>query len=314
VQDNVAQTRPPRPARWHGREKGVEWPGERPAGQPGSRISEEVFELVKICPIRTGYTLVSPAVPDRASRRSKLAYTGLFQKRSGRIRVPVKCFLAEANGRRILVDTGWGRESASRPMKSIGFGLWFASEPVLPKEETLDAWFGRLGVTAEELDAVILTHMDVDHVGGLGDVRGARHFYAAREEWEAAQAGGVRYNRKLWKGIPIEPLAMREDAAAPFGRSCDLFGDGSVKVVFAPGHSAGSCAVVVSDGGKFAVLSGDNGYNAKSWDELALPGPMVSRSDMLRSLRWVKSLREDPRCAGVFAAHDPAAGMEPVAF
>ena len=258
--------------------------------------------------LRTGCTLVSPAVPDRASRRTGLAFTGLFQKRSGRISVPVKCFLVESRGRRILVDTGWGRACVRRPISAVGFGMWFASEPVLTKDETLESWFSRLGVSPGDLDALVLTHMDVDHVGGLRDAAGARHIYASAEELARANSGDLRYNRRLWRGLDIEAMPMRDDPRAPFGRSCDLFGDGSVEIMLTPGHSAGSCAVVVRENEKFAVLAGDDGYGSASWDELRLPGIMFDRDGTLRTLQWVRDMRAEKNCVGVFAAHDPAVG------
>lgn len=56
--------------------------------------------------VRTGWTLVSSAVPDRSTHRFGLAYTGLFQRRSKRIKVPVKCFYVQVAGHSLLVDTG----------------------------------------------------------------------------------------------------------------------------------------------------------------------------------------------------------------
>lgn len=262
--------------------------------------------MTKVHVLRTGYTLVSPAVPDRSCRKSSFAYTGLSEKRNERIKVPVKCFLLEINGRKVLVDTGWGKACIAHPIFSIGFGLWFASEPVLSKEETLGSWFAQLHIRPCDLDAVVLTHMDVDHISGLMDVADAQHIYTTKDEWKHAQTCDVRYNRRLWKGLPIEFLSMSADAHAPFCKSCDLFGDGSIRVVFTPGHSAGSVAVVVYSGERFAVIAGDDGYNADSWDKLLLPGPMYNADDMLRSLQWVREMREAENCVGVFAAHDPA--------
>lgn len=262
--------------------------------------------MTRIHVFRTGSTLVSPAVPDRASRRTGLAFTGLFQKRSGRISVPVKCFLVESGGRKILVDTGWGKECVRHPLAAVGFGMWFASEPVLTEDETLERWLSRLGISPRELDAVILTHMDVDHVSGLRDAADARHIYASAEELAQANSGDLRYNRRLWRGIDIEALPMADDPAAPFGRSCDLYGDGSVVIMLTPGHSAGSSAVVVRGGEKFAVLAGDDGYSSASWDSVRLPGIVYDRDGMLRSLQWVRDMRAGKNCLGVFAAHDPA--------
>ena len=86
---------------------------------------------MEIQTITTGYTLVSSATPDRSTRRWKYAYTGLFQRRSKRIEVPVKCYYVKVSGHSVLIDTGWSKEVVEHPMRHLGFGLWFASEPVL---------------------------------------------------------------------------------------------------------------------------------------------------------------------------------------
>jgi hypothetical protein len=64
--------------------------------------------------------------------------------------------------------------------------------------------------------------------------------------------------------------------------------------------------VVVRGGEQFAVLAGDDGYNSASWDSVRLPGIVYDRDGILRSLQWVRDMRADKNCAGVFAAHDPA--------
>lgn len=265
--------------------------------------------MAKIHVIRTGYTLVSPAVPNRKSRRSQIAYTGLFQNRKTRIKVPVKCFLVEVKGRKVLVDAGWSKKVIEQPIKSIGFGLWFASEPILKEEETLDSYFRKIGIKVSDIDAVVFTHLDVDHVSGAEDVIEAKRFFASKEEIEAAARFDVRYNKKLWKNIHLEPLAMAETVEAPFGFECDLFGDGSIKVVYSPGHSKGHVAVIVQDSEDYAIISGDNGYNEASWNELLLPGPMSDANDMLKSLKWIQEQRKKENCIGVFAAHDPEVEM-----
>ncbi len=65
---------------------------------------------------QTGSTLVSSAVPDRSSHKWKYAYSDLFQRRIRRIIVPVKCFLVETEGHRVLIDTGWSAVCASHPV------------------------------------------------------------------------------------------------------------------------------------------------------------------------------------------------------
>lgn len=254
--------------------------------------------------IQTGTTLVSPAVPDRTVRKSRLAYTGLFQKRQNRIEVPVKVFFVEINGKKILIDTGWSAECASHPIQHMGFGLWFASEPVIKEQESVYNQLQKMGIKPSDINAVILTHLDCDHASGLADLKGIKHIYTTEEEWQKANKGDVRYNKKFWKDIHFEFLKMTDDSTAPFGKSCDLFDDGSVKIVFTPGHSAGSVAVIIKDNDKFAVIAGDNGYNRNSWERLALPGPIYDKENMKKALQWVREMNCKENCIGIFAAHD----------
>lgn len=255
--------------------------------------------------LQTGGTLVSSAVPDRSSHRWRYAYTDLFQRRSRRICVPVKAFLVEVAGHRVLVDAGWSRECATHPIRHLGLGLWFASEPVMREEEAVPAQLAAMGLRPQDVDALVLTHLDCDHASGLVPLAGVRRVLCSRQEWEHAQTRDVRYNPRLWEGVAMETLAMTDMPAAPFGRGCDLFGDGSVRVVLTPGHSAGSVAVLARGETGYAAFVGDDSYNRRSWEELRLPGPLYDEQDMRRTLLWVRGLSRDPDCIGIYAAHDP---------
>lgn len=261
--------------------------------------------MVVIHVIQTGYTLVSPAVPDRASRKSKIAYTGLFQSRQQRIKVPVKAFLVEVSGHRILIDTGWSSECATHPVKHLGFRLWFASEPVMRADEAVYHQLAAMGLKPSDIDAILMTHLDSDHASGLISLKDARSIYTTAQELNEKNLKDVRYNTNFWKGIDFSFYDMKPDADAPFGQSADLFGDGSVVAYFTPSHSAGSVAVIVSDNGRFTVFTGDNGYNRHSWEDIALPGPMYDAENMEKALMWVQALSRKENCAGIYAAHDP---------
>lgn len=258
---------------------------------------------------QTGSTLVSSAVPDRSSHRWGLAYTNLFQRRSKRICVPVKAFLVETAGHRVLVDAGWSEACVHHPVSHLGFSLWFASEPVMAEGEGVPAQLGGLGLAAQDLDAIILTHLDCDHASGLVPLKGARHIYCSNEEWAQAHTSDVRYRSQFWEGVDMETLDMAEDANAPFGQSCDVFGDGSIKAVLTPGHSKGSLAVLARGERGYAAFVGDDSYNRHSWEEQKLPGPLSDSEDMKRTLAWVRELSQDPSCLGIYAAHDPEGPM-----
>lgn len=260
---------------------------------------------MKITVLQTGGTLVSGAVPDGSSHRWKYAYSGLFQRRSRRISVPVKCFLVEIKGHRVLIDTGWSADCVRHPIRHLGFGLWFASAPVLSEGEDVPAQLKRTGIQSSDLEAVLLTHLDCDHVSGLIPVRDARHIYCSEEEWHHAQKRDVRYNPAFWKGVHMETFSMKEDPVMPFGKSCDLFGDGSIRAVFTPGDSEGSVAVLAKGESGYAAFVGDDSYNRRSWEEQKLPGSVYNIEEMKRTLQWVRKVSGDPGCIGIYAAHDP---------
>lgn len=255
--------------------------------------------------MKTGSTLVSPAVPDRGARKSSIAYTGLFQRRSKRIEVPVKAFFVAVAGHRILIDTGWSSECATRPREHLGFSLWFASEPVMAVGESVDHQLRQLDIEPKDLSAVLMTHLDCDHASGLHLVKDAPAIYVAREELDDKNIKSVRYNEDFWKDIDFTFYNMEQDNNAPFWKSCDLFGDGTVMVYFTPSHSAGSVAIEVNDGGRFALFTGDNAYNRHSWEDIALPGPIYNKDNMRTALEWVQKESRKEGCAGVYAAHDP---------
>lgn len=248
--------------------------------------------------IRTGWTLVSSAVPDRSTHRFPLAYTGLFQRRSKRIKVPVKCFSVAVGGHRLLIDTGWSLQVTEHPLRHLGFGLWFASEPVMePEEAAVRQLKGR------PIDAILMTHLDCDHVSGLHDFP-TYTAYTSAAELEYSRKNKIRYGN-LAKGRAYKLIDFAEDAAAPFDLSADLFGDGSVTALLTPTHSAGSIIYKITEGNAFALVVGDNGYSQDSWEKGLLPGPLYNAENMRKCLAWIKAQAADDRCVGIYCAHDP---------
>ena len=261
--------------------------------------------MIRIHVLTCGEVGVDPAVPDRGVSRNTLAYTGLLRSPGRRIWLPVKAFLIEHPRGRILVDTGWDGDVRTHPIRTLTFPMWFASKPRLPAGAAVDEQLAALGLAPRDLDAVLMTHMDIDHDSGLRLVRAAKRILVSPEEWAALHAGQVRYAKRPWKGIPLAQMPLADDPAAPFGRAWDVWGDGSVRVLLTPGHTQGSVSLLVAGQNGFALLVGDTGYNRASWESLRLPGPVYDRQAMRASLAWVQKMRQDPRCLAVLAAHDP---------
>lgn len=253
---------------------------------------------MKIRTIQTGYTLVSSAVPDRTAHKSKLAYTRLFQSKKSRIKVPVKCYYAAVGTHRVLIDAGWSKEVAEHPIRHLGFGLHFASEPVMKLEEAAVSQLRK-----EQIDCILMTHLDCDHISGVTDFPDIEK-WCSKEEYEKACANSLRYG-KLLKGNTFNYLDFKEDAKAPFGRSADLFGDGTIIAYFTPTHSAGSVIYKIVEDEKYYLIVGDNGYMDRSWEEIVLPGPLYHEDNMRKCLKWIRKKSMEEECLGILCAHNP---------
>ena len=160
----------------------------------------------------------------------------------------------------------------------------------------------------EDIDAVLLTHLDCDHANGIKQVKGAKKFLVAADEVKFASQKSmeikIRYNSDWWKDVKIKQYDWN-DTQGPVGKSYDLLGDGSIELVNIPGHADGLFAVKVkNDDGKFVLLFSDGGYAKKSWDEMILSGIAADRTLQKKSLAWIREQSLDPDCVESLANHD----------
>lgn len=258
---------------------------------------------MKIKTIQTGYTLVSSAVPDRTTHKSSLAYTRLFQTKKSRIKVPVKCYYVTVGSHRFLIDAGWSIDVVKHPIKHLGYGLYFASEPVMQPDEAAVTQ-----LQSNVIDCILMTHLDCDHISGIIDFPSIEK-WCSKEEFDVACANRLRYG-KLIKGNHFQYINFTADCEAPFGQSADIFGDGTVIAYLTPTHSAGSVIYKITEDEKYCLIVGDNGYMDKSWEENVLPGPLYNAENMRKCLHWIKEMSADENCLDILCAHNTRKGYE----
>lgn len=140
-----------------------------------------------------------------------------------------------------------------------------------------------------------MTHMDIDHAGGIGLVRDAKHIMCSGTEWKAASGRNPRYLKRLWKEIPVEPFPDDK---------YDLFKDKSVILFPLHGHSAGMTGVRIGTKESYLIIAGDGGYGRTSWEELILPGVEWNRQEAMRSLKRLQNFGKDEHCRAILMTHD----------
>lgn len=176
---------------------------------------------------------------------------------------------------KLLFDAGYGRDVAEH-FKTAPAVMRAVIRPVLiaPVAEQLAAG----GVPASSLKAVVLTHAHWDHVSGLEHFPDTPVWVSKAElDFAASNDRGAKLARQLGTRN-YKAYDFPDGPYLGFPRSWDVFADGSVVLVLAPGHTPGSIAAFVNTpDGKRYVLVGDTAWQAEG---VALPAqkPVLSRS------------------------------------
>lgn len=260
--------------------------------------------MIKIHAMRCGTVGTDETIPDRSRSNNPYAYTGVFRGECHRVWLPVYAYLIEHPKGRILVDTGWHTDVRIDQKKHLSWKINIASKAILPAGEAITEQLQARGLTPSDIDIVLLTHLDVDHASGLSLVKEAKKIYAGKAELKAVEKGDIRYNKKLWAGIPIQPVPMTENSAFPHDEAWDVFDDGTVYFVNLAGHSAGMTGVMVQSSEKFVILTGDSCYNHHNWEDLKLPGITSDAEKAKKSIEWVAKMAASPNCMEILATHD----------
>ena len=151
-----------------------------------------------------------------------------------------------------------------------------------------------------------MSHLHCDHADGLRLVKNAKQILVSEEEWHAGRTDHFHYLPHEWKGVKIVTFAYQQTGEGPHQRSFDLFGDGSIREVWVPGHSAGLSATIIQsyNTNQYMLLAADVGYAAKSWKEGLTPGVVINCQEAANSLNWVKQKSQESNNIATLANHD----------
>lgn len=153
----------------------------------------------------------------------------------------------------LLIDTGFGRDVVAHVATTprIGQALTRYSSGV-PAAAQLEAH----RVAPSSLAGVLLTHAHWDHVSGLDSLPGVPVWINAAERAFVRDGGDRSALLRSFEGIRWRDYAFDHGPYLGFDRSLDVWGDGSVVIVPAPGHTPGSIIVFIAlpSGTRYALL------------------------------------------------------------
>jgi glyoxylase-like metal-dependent hydrolase (beta-lactamase superfamily II) len=229
------------------------------------------------------------------------------------------CLVIETDRGLVLVDTGYGLADCRDPSRLGPVHHLLSAK--LDVEETARRRIEALDLDPDDVTHIVLTHMDLDHAGGLSDFPRAK-VHVMRPEHAAATGPGirerVRYRQVQWAHEPdFELYDVDGGEFFDFVAVRELRGLGpEILLVPLHGHSRGHAGVAVDTGEGWLLHAGDAYFYHGEIDPKrprCTPGLRIFQRivaiDDAQRLHNQERLRELVRKHGdhvrIFSAHDP---------
>src|ERR687886_181170 len=217
--------------------------------------------------------------------------------------VPVPFFLITHPRGNVLFDGGNALETAQDAVDHWGEAVVDIYAPHMTEDEFIVNQLQAMDIDPASVRYVVQSHLHLDHSGAIGHFPNAE-YVVQRRELEYAYA-------PHWFQVPAYIRAdFDQDVNWLFlygeqDDNYDLFGDGTIRTLFTPGHSPGHTSLIVTleETGPM-MLTADACYTMDHYNETALPGLIHSASDVARSVRKIHRT-VDQLGATVVTGHDP---------
>ena len=173
----------------------------------------------------------------------------------------VYCLLLETEDGLVLVDTGFGRQDYSKPSLMMSGFLRLMGVP-RDEDETAYHQVVASGYEPRDVKHIILTHLHLDHAGGLRDFPGAKvHVFKGEFDSAMSPRGLVERGRDAahWAHDPDWVLHDQVDEewfGFPGMRVLEG-GSPGIFLIPLPGHTRGHCGVAIKCDNRWLFNCGD---------------------------------------------------------
>ncbi|WP_100402074.1 YtnP family quorum-quenching lactonase [Bacillus sp. FJAT-42315] len=156
----------------------------------------------------------------------------------------------QLEGKNILIEAGIGNDRLSDKQKR-NYGV--------AEESQVEESLNQLGLTPEDIDIVLMTHMHFDHVLGLtkvvdGELTPAfpnAVIYTSETEWQEMRQPNIRSKNTYWK----ENWEAITDQIETFQEELEVIP--GVKMIHSGGHSDGHSIIIIEHGGETLIHMAD---------------------------------------------------------
>ncbi len=166
------------------------------------------------------------------------------------IELPTHPILVQYDGHNILIDSGLGTgKLTERQMRNLG----------VSEQSRVEEDLAELGLTAEDIDTVLMTHLHGDHAAGLTKWQGEElvsafpnaKIHVSAVEWNEMQHPNIRSRNTYWKEN-WEPIV---DQVETFEGEKTLFN--AITLIHTGGHSDGHSVIKMTSGNETILHMAD---------------------------------------------------------
>ncbi|RYG71544.1 MBL fold metallo-hydrolase [Lentibacillus lipolyticus] len=170
--------------------------------------------------------------------------------------------LVQIDGKNYLIDSGMGNgKLTDKQIRNFG----------VLEESSVDRSLAELGLSTDDIDAMLMTHLHFDHACGLTKPVGDRYasvfknaaIYVSQVEWDEMRHPNIRSANTYWE-MNWKPI---QEQVQPFEQEC-IITDG-LKMIHTGGHSDGHSILLFEDGDNTWIHMADimptNAHQNKLW-------------------------------------------------
>ena len=200
------------------------------------------------------------------------------------------CYLVRNGDRYLLWDTGLPKTLEGTEEES--------GTDRMSLKASIVRQLAQLGIEPEQVTFIGISHYHYDHTGQAADFSGAT-LLVDRADWDVI-------NKREDLSANFGPWIGGNGSVQTLTYDHDVFGDGTVMMLKAPGHTPGhrSLLVRLKDRGPI-LLSGDAVHFRETWSRKGVPGFNTSRAETLASIGRLSEIAAQIG-ATLVIQHEPA--------
>lgn len=217
--------------------------------------------------------------------------------------MPIWTWVIETNSGNYLIDTGESIDfynSNHFKTKTENFIYRKMLQFNVKREEEIDQQLKKIGLSTNSIDAVILTHLHLDHVDGVKYFYDSK-FLVSKIDWD--NPSGVPTG-KFPKWFKPE-LILCEKSNDEFRRSYSI--SKNIKLISTPGHTIGHQSALLNIDNYFILFAGDMTFSEQQLLYCEVGGINMNITKSKNTIKEVQNFSNQVNLI-YLPSHDPKSG------